>query len=166
MATPCRRKRSGAASQTDDALEEVEGAGAGGERLDGLGREELDGLDDGLDLAAGLALDLVGQAQDGDHQRDVGLDGGDDLAGARRAPGVDEAQEAVAGLGERRERLERLEGGGQAAAVALVVAALEHRRCGVRDRASGASRRRRTVWRFTACWRRRSGSSSGVARRS
>ena len=31
------------------ALEEVEGARAGGERLDGLGREQLDGLDDGLD---------------------------------------------------------------------------------------------------------------------
>ena len=34
------------------------------------------------------------------------------------------AQQAVAGLGERREGLERLEGGGQPAAVALVVVAL------------------------------------------
>ena len=65
------------------ALEEVEGARAGGERLDRLGREQLDGLDDRLDLAARLALDLVGEAQDGDDQRDVGLDGGDDL-GRRR----------------------------------------------------------------------------------
>ena len=63
------------------ALEEVEGAGAGGERLDRFGREQLDGLDDRLDAPAGAALDLVGQAQHRDHQRDVGLDGGDDLAG-------------------------------------------------------------------------------------
>ena len=69
------------------------------------------------------ALDLVGEAQDGDDERDVGLDGGDDVAG-RDALGRDQAQQAVARLGERRERLERLEGGRQAAAVALVVAAL------------------------------------------
>ena len=113
------------------ALEEVEGAGADGERLDGLGREHLDGLDDRLDLAAGLALDLVGEAQDGDDERDVALDRGDDLTG-RDALGGDEAQEAVARLGERRERLERLEGGGQAPSMALVVAALDAGGIGVR----------------------------------
>ena len=37
---------------------------------------------------------------------------------------VDQAQQAVARLGERREGLERLEGSRQAAAVALVVVAL------------------------------------------
>ena len=67
------------------ALEEVEGAGAAARRLDRLGREQLDGLDDRLDAAAGAALDLVGEAQDGDHERDVGLDGGDDVAGRDRA---------------------------------------------------------------------------------
>ncbi len=111
------------------ALEEVEGARAGGERLDGLGREQLDGLDDRLDAAAGAALDLVGEAQDGDHERDVGLDGGDDLAG-RDALGGHEAQQAVARLGERGEGLERLERGRQATAMALVVAALGA--CGLR----------------------------------
>ena len=34
------------------ALEELEGLGGGGEALDGLGREDLDGGDDALDLAA------------------------------------------------------------------------------------------------------------------
>ena len=53
----------------------------------------------------------------------VGLDGGDDLGG-RDALLRDEAQQAVAGLGKSREGLERLERGGQAATVALVVAAL------------------------------------------
>ncbi len=105
------------------ALEEVEGPGAGGKRLDGLGREQIDGGDDRLDLAAGLALDLVGQAQHGDHQRDVGLDGGHDLASAD-ALLLDQPQKAVARLGEGRERLERLEGGCQATTMALVVAAL------------------------------------------
>ena len=63
----------------------------------------------------------VGDAQDGDHERDVALDRGDHLADVR-ALLADDAQHAVAGLGERGEVLERLEGGGQAPAVALVVA--------------------------------------------
>ena len=71
-----------------------------------------------------LALDLVGEAQDGDHERDVGLDGGDDVAG-RDALGGDEAEQAIARLGEGRERLERLEGRRQAPTVALVVPALD-----------------------------------------
>ena len=45
------------------ALEEVIGARPRGKRLDGLGREELDGLDDALDATARAALDLVGEAQ-------------------------------------------------------------------------------------------------------
>ena len=84
------------------------------------------------------ALDLVGQAQDGDDQRDVGLDGGDDVAGATALLG-DQREQAVARLGERREGLERLEGGGQAAAVALVVAALTALAGG--DSATGRERR-------------------------
>jgi hypothetical protein len=105
------------------ALEEVEGAGAGGEALDRLGREQLDGLDDRLDPPARAALDLVGQPEDRDHQGDVGLDGGDDVAG-RDPVGRDEAQEAIARLGQGREVLERLEGSRQTTAMALVVAAL------------------------------------------
>ena len=106
------------------ALEEVKGAGARREGLDGLRREQLDGVHDGLDLAAGLALDLVAEAQDGDHERDVGLDGRDDLAG-RDTLLANDAQQAVTGLSERGERLERLERGRQTTAVAFVVASLD-----------------------------------------
>ena len=105
------------------ALEEVIGAGAGGESLDGLGREELDALDDALDATARAALDLVGEAQDGDDEGAVRLDGRDDLGGRDALLG-DEAQEPVARLRQRGERLERLEGGGQSATVALVMPAL------------------------------------------
>ncbi len=48
----------------------------------------------------------------------------DDVAG-RDALLAHDAQQAVARLGERRERLERLERGRQTMAVALVVAALD-----------------------------------------
>jgi hypothetical protein len=106
------------------ALEEVEGAGAGRQGLDGLGREQLHRLDHGLDLAARLALHLVAQAQDGDHERDVGLDGGHHLAG-RHALLAHDAKEAVAGLRKRGEGFERLEGGRQATTVTLVVSALD-----------------------------------------
>ena len=105
------------------ALEEVEGAGPRGEPLDGLGREQLDGLDDRLDATAGAALDLVGEAQDRDDEGDVGLDGGDDVAG-RDPVGRDEAQQTVARLGQGREVLQRLEGSGQTTAMALVVTTL------------------------------------------
>ena len=104
------------------ALEEVEGPGARGERLDGLGREQLDGRDDGLHLAAALALDLVAEAQHGDDERDVALDGRDHVARGD-ALLLDDAQQPVARLGERRECFKRFEGGGQPAAVALVVVA-------------------------------------------
>ena len=64
----------------------------------------------------------VGDPQHGDHERDVGLDGGDDLADGGALLAHD-AQHAVARLGERREGLERLEGGGEPATVALAGAA-------------------------------------------
>ena len=67
------------------ALEEVKRASAAGDRVDGARRQNLDGLDGALDAAAAAAVDLVGQAQDGDGERDVGLDGGDDVGGRRLA---------------------------------------------------------------------------------
>jgi hypothetical protein len=63
------------------ALEELERLGAHHEPLDRLGREQLDGGDDAFDLAALGALGAVGEAQDRDHERDVGLDRLDDVAG-------------------------------------------------------------------------------------
>src|SRR5215212_12215717 len=48
------------------APEEVEGARAGDDGLDGLGREHLDRLADAVDVAACLAVDAVGQAHDRD----------------------------------------------------------------------------------------------------
>ena len=57
------------------ALEELEGLGVGGEPLDGLGREHLDGGDDATRPGRGLRrLQAVGEPHDGDHERDVGLD--------------------------------------------------------------------------------------------
>ena len=105
------------------ALEEVERARLAGDRVDGAGREHLDALDRALDPAAHLAVDPVGQAQDGDGQRDVGLDGGDDVGGRRLAL-LEQTQNPIARLGEHREGFERLERGGQPASVALVVMAL------------------------------------------
>ena len=120
VATPCRRKRSGAASQTARALEEVEGARAGGSACTASGeRSSTAATTDSTRRGSCPRPGWPGAARD--DQRDVGLDGGDDVAGAD-ALGLDEAQQAVARLGERRERLERLEGRGQATAVALVVA--------------------------------------------
>src|SRR5919201_119656 len=92
------------------ALEEVERAGAHGQSGDGLGREQLDRLDDRLDAAAGLALDLICQTEDRDDERHVGLDGGDDVAGGDPLGGHQE-QQAVARLREGGERLEGLERG-------------------------------------------------------
>jgi hypothetical protein len=104
------------------ALEEVEGGRAGGERLDALGREHVDGRRDGGDLAALSLRRAVGNAQHRDHERDVGLDRLDDLAdGGLLLP--DHAQHAIARLRERGEGLERLEGRGQPASVPLVVTA-------------------------------------------
>ena len=85
----------------------------------------------------------------------------DDVAGRRALLG-DQREQAVARLGERREDLERLEGGGQALAVALVARAADdartarrrgrpRRRTAARRRARGAHERvdrpRRSVWR-------------------
>jgi hypothetical protein len=121
------------------ALEELEGLGVGGELLHGLGREHLDGGDDGVDLAALGALEAVGEPQDGDHERDVGLDRADDLA-HRRALLGDQRQQAVARLREGREDLERLERRGQTLAVTLVVRAADHARRGDRPRAGARHR--------------------------
>ena len=101
-------------------LEEVEGGGARGERLDALRREDLDGLRDGRDLALLALRRAVRDPQHGDHERDVGLDRLDHLAD-RRAVLAHDPQDAVARLGQSRESLERLEGGGEPAPVAFVV---------------------------------------------
>ena len=108
------------------ALEELERLGVGGESLDGLGREDLDGGDDRLDLAALRRVEPVGEPHDGDDQRDVGLDGAHDLARGGPLLG-DDGEQAVARLGQRREDLERLESGGQALAVTLVAGAADDR---------------------------------------
>ena len=71
-------------------------------------------------------LDAVGEPQHGDHERDVGLDGLDHVA-RRGALLGDQGEHAVARLGERREELERLEGGGQALAVTLVAGRTDER---------------------------------------
>ena len=105
------------------ALEEVVRAGAGSESLDGLGGEELDRLDDALDATARATLDLVGQAQDGDDEGAVRLDGRDDLGGGDALLG-DKTQQPVPRLGKSGERLERLEGGSQTATMTLVMATL------------------------------------------
>ena len=54
-------------------------------------------------------LHLIGQAQHGDDQRDVGLDGGDDVGGGDVVL-VDDREQPVARLRQRGERLERFEG--------------------------------------------------------
>src|SRR5215213_670566 len=103
------------------ALEEVEGGGASGERLDALRRENLDRLGDARDLALLALRGAVPDPEYGDHERDVGLDGLHDLAD-RRAILADYPKNAVARLGQSRERLERLEGSREPAPVAFVVA--------------------------------------------
>ena len=107
------------------ALEELEGLGVGREPLHGLGREHLDGGDDGLDLAA-LARESRPLARRRTAITSATSDSiaRDDVA-RRRALLGDQRQQAVARLGERREELERLEGGGQALAVALVARAAD-----------------------------------------
>ena len=135
MATPCRRKRSGAASQTDERSKKSKVRARAAIDWTASGESTSVGGDDRVDAAAALALGLVGEAQHGDDECDVALDGGDDLARVD-ALLADEAQHAVARLGERREALERLEGGGQASTVALVVDAAGVR--GIGGRVSGA----------------------------
>lgn len=103
------------------ALEEVEGARAGDDGLDGLGREHLDRLADAVDVAACLAVDAVGQAHDRDRQGDVGLHRRDDVR-RRRALLAQQAEQAIARLRQGGEGLERLERRSQAPSVVPVVA--------------------------------------------
>ena len=63
VATPCRRKRSGAASHTDERSKKSKVRARVASAWTASRREQLDGLDDRLDPAAGLALDLVAEAQ-------------------------------------------------------------------------------------------------------
>ena len=116
------------------ALEELEGLGVGGEALDGLGREHLDGADDRLDLAALGRIHAVGEAHDGDDQRDVGLDGAHDVTRRGTLLG-DQREQAVTRLGQRREDLEGLEGSRKSLAVPLVTGPADD---GVRRVAAGA----------------------------
>ena len=69
------------------------------------------------------ALDLVGEPQHRNRQRDVGLDRGDDV-GRRRVPRLEQPHHPIARLDENRERLERLERGGQTPAMPFVVVPL------------------------------------------
>ena len=119
VATACRRKRSGAASHSGRALEEVEGLGGADQRLDAGRREHLDRLRDAAHPAAPVGV-LVGEPHDGDHERHVGLDRRHHVA-HRGLVLAHQAQHPLARLGERRERFQRLEGGRQAAPVSLVV---------------------------------------------
>ncbi len=77
------------------ALEEVKGARAARDGVHVLAGEDIDGGDDALDAPPLGALHLVGETQDGDGQRHVGLDGGHDI-GQRRLAVLEQAQHAVA----------------------------------------------------------------------
>jgi hypothetical protein len=127
-----------------DPLEEVKRVGAGGERLDAGRRDGLDCLRHGGDLGLLRGGGAIRDPQHGDDERDVRLDRGDHVAGGAVLL-ADEPQDAVARLGERGERLERLEGGRQAAAVSLIAGAdggtgtlLDRLECGVRRRSHSA----------------------------
>ena len=138
------------------ALEELEGLGVGRELVHRLGREHLDGADDRVDLAAARGVEAVGEPHDRDHQGDVGLDRADHVADRGALLG-DEREQAVAGLGQRREDLERLEGGGQALAVALVARAADGG-VGARTRGPRGGRRTRAGRRARAERSREAGS--------
>jgi hypothetical protein len=116
----------GYARPNGGALEEVKRARALGDRVHSRGRENLDARDHALHAAPGGSLDLVGEADDGDGERDVGLDGRDDVA-HRRLGILEQAQHAVARLDQHRVGLQRLEGRGQTAAMTLVVMAFPRR---------------------------------------
>jgi hypothetical protein len=105
------------------ALEEVKRPRARGDRQDGLGRQRVDAGDDVVDAALMGAVELVGQTQNGDRQRHVGLHRRDDVADRRLAV-LEQAQHAVARLDEDRIGLQRLERRRQPPPVALVVMAL------------------------------------------
>jgi hypothetical protein len=120
------------------ALEELEGAGVRRELHQRLGRDELDRRDDRVDLAAARAVEPVRDAQDRDHERDIGLDRAHHVADRRPVLGH-ERHQPVARLRQRREDLERLEGRREALAVALVARAPDDR---VRLAARGPRARR------------------------
>ena len=103
------------------SLEEVEGPRAAGYRVDRLRPEDVHRPDDGVDPSPMLSVHAVSHPQHRDDQSQVGLHGGDDVG---RGDGmlIDDRQQAVAGLDQRRKRLQGLEGGGEAAAVPFVVA--------------------------------------------
>ncbi len=77
---------------------------------------------DGVDAQPGVR-GAVGESQQRDQQRDVGLHGSDDIAD-RRLLLADEREQPVARLDERREGLDRVERFSQATAVALATVAL------------------------------------------
>jgi len=116
------------------AFEEVKCSHPLGELLDGLGAQDPHGVDDVLDLPAAAGWQVVGDAHDRNHERDIGLDCLDDL-GDRHPVTADERQQPVARFSERRESLERFERCGQPAAVTLAGAELlepgdtGHRNC-------------------------------------
>jgi hypothetical protein len=93
VARACRRKRSGAASQTL-AREEVERTHPVGDRLHRLRAEDLDRRHGGVHARTAV-LRAVGQAQDRDQQRDIGLDRGDHVSGRDVLLG-DDRQQTVA----------------------------------------------------------------------
>ena len=102
------------------ALEEVEGLGGADQRLDAGGRRAPRSPAGTLRILPRAVGALVREAHDRDHERHVGLDRGDHVAD-RGLVLADQAQHALARLGERGERLERLERSRQPTAVALVV---------------------------------------------
>ena len=122
VARACRRKRSGAASQTlaRSKKSKVRTRLASACTVCGLSSSTAPTT---VSTLPAPSLGAVGEAQHGDDQRDVGLDGGDDVGGGDVVLG-DDREQAVARLGERREGLERFEGHRQATAVALVLVAL------------------------------------------
>ena len=119
VATACRRKRSGAASQPGvrSKKSKVSASAASASTPSGVSTSTAGMLGAILPLLAPSSD--VRDPQHGDHERHVRLHGGDNLA--HRGAVLGDAQHAVARLGERRKRLERLEGGRQAPAVSLVV---------------------------------------------
>ena len=75
---------------------------------DRLRAEQLYGADDGVDALARVRTPSIGEAQHRDDQRDVGLDGGDDVGGRDVVLGDDRSRR-LRDSDERREGLERLE---------------------------------------------------------
>ena len=118
----CRRKRSGAASHTLERSKKsnVRRRVASACTVCGVSSSTAATT---VSTRPRPPLDLVGQAQHGDEQRDVGLDRGDHVGGRHVVLG-DDRQQPVARLGQGGKRLERFEGHRQAAAVTLVLVAL------------------------------------------